>query len=52
MDDRISTAEAARRLKVSPHRVQELIKSGALQAEKVSGVWLVDGASVAKRLTA
>lgn len=46
----ISTEEAAARLGISRRRVQELIKSGALQAEKVSRVWLVDESSVDSRL--
>lgn len=46
----ISTEEAAARLGIGKRRVQELIKRGALQAEKVSGVWLVDESSVDLRL--
>ena len=46
----ISTEEAAVRLGVSRRRVQELIKSGVLHAEKVSRVWLVDESSVDLRL--
>ena len=50
MDSRISTSEAAKRLGVSVRRVQGLVKEGALEAEKVSGIWLVDEASVADRM--
>lgn len=46
----ISTEEAARRLDVSQRRVQELVRTGALKAQKVSRVWLVDEESVALRL--
>ena len=49
MGNRISTAEAARRLSVSVRRVQELVKSGMLDAEKVSGVWLVEEEAVERR---
>ena len=45
----ISTAEAARRLGVSIRRIQALVNSGQLGAEKVSGVWLVDEESVDRR---
>lgn len=46
----ISTEEAAARLGISRRRVQDLIKNGALKAEKVSRVWLVDEFSVDSRL--
>ena len=49
MGNRISTAEAARRLSVSVRRIQELVKSGALEAEKISGVWLIDEEAVEQR---
>ena len=44
-----STSEAAELLGVSPRRVLALIASGDLQAEKRSGVWLLDEASVERR---
>ena len=50
MASRISTAEAAARLGVSVRRVQSLISAGQLEAQKVSGVWLVDEESVNKRM--
>ncbi len=46
----ISTQEAAERLSVSKSRVLELIKNNQLKAEKVSGIWLVDEASVNTRV--
>lgn len=46
----ITTSEAAHRLSVSRSRVLELIKTGQLQADKLSGVWLVDEDSVDERL--
>lgn len=49
MSATISSKEAARRLGVSPRRVQELIKTGQLKARKLSGVWLVDEESVVQR---
>ena len=45
----ITTEESARLLGVSRSRVLELIKSGQLKAEKMSGVWLVDEESVIER---
>ena len=45
----ITTSEAAARLSVSRSRVLELIKNGQLDAEKHSGVWFVDEASVDER---
>jgi len=50
MADFISSSEAARRLGVTVRRVQELVKSGQLEAKKVSGVWLVDPSSVELRM--
>lgn len=38
----ISTAEAARRLKVSPSRVRAMIKAKRLKAMKVGHEWLID----------
>ena len=49
MLDLLSVPAAAEELSVHPSRVRALISSGALAAEKVSGVWLVDRASVAGR---
>jgi len=45
----VSAAAAADELGVHPSRVRALIASGALEAEKVGGVWLVDRASLAGR---
>ena len=50
MGDFISTSETARRLGVTVRRVQELVGSGQLEAEKVSGVWLVSSDSVEHRM--
>ena len=49
MSDLLSVPAAADQLSVHPSRVRALIASGALDAEKVGGVWLVDRASVAGR---
>ena len=38
----LTTKEAAELLDITPRRVQELIKNGALEARKASGVWLID----------
>lgn len=46
----LTTKEAAELLGITPRRVQELIKNGALTARKASGVWLIDKASVDTRL--
>lgn len=46
----LTTKEAAELLGITPRRVQELIKNGALTARKASGVWLVDKDSVDTRL--
>ena len=46
----LTTKEAAKLLGITPRRVQELIKTGALKARKASGVWLVDKGSVDERL--
>ena len=37
----LTTKEAAELLDITPRRVQELIKNGALEARKASGVWPV-----------
>lgn len=44
--------EAAGALGVSVSRVQQLIKSGALDAKKAGGTWLIDSASLEARATA
>ena len=49
MLDLLPVSAAADELSVHPSRVRALIASGALAAEKVGGVWLVDRASVAGR---
>ena len=46
----LTTKEAAELLGITPRRVQELIKNGALEARKASGVWLIDKDSVDTRL--
>jgi excisionase family DNA binding protein len=49
----IGTAEAARRLGVSPNRVRALISSGRLKATRVGREWLVnpqDLVAVKKRI--
>ena len=38
----ISTAEAARRLNVTPSRVRKMIKAKRLKAMKVGHEWLID----------
>ncbi|MGD0455124.1 MAG: helix-turn-helix domain-containing protein [Solirubrobacteraceae bacterium] len=49
MVDLMPVSAVADELSVHPSRVRALIASGALAAEKVGGVWLVDRASVAGR---
>lgn len=49
MVDLLPVSAAADELSVHPSRVRALIASGALAAEKVGGVWLVDPASIAGR---
>lgn len=49
MRDLLPVSAAAHELDVHPSRVRALIASGALAAEKVGGVWLVDRASLATR---
>ena len=46
----LTTKKAAELLDITPRRVQELIKNGALEARKASGVWLIDKDSVDTRL--
>ena len=46
----ITTKEAATRLGVSQRRVQELIRTGALKAQKISHFWLVNEESIEERL--
>ena len=48
----ITTQEAAERLSISRNRVLDLIKAGQLRAEKISGVWFIDEASVETRAAA
>lgn len=48
----LSTAEAARRLGVSPRRVRALVESGELAAERVGRAWAIDEASVQARAEA
>lgn len=49
MIDALSVSAAAGELNLNPARVRALIASGALSAEKIGGVWLIDRASVARR---
>ncbi len=49
MNPPLSVVAAAEALGVVPSRVRALIASGALAAEKVGGVWLVDPAGVSGR---
>lgn len=46
----MTTSQAAAILGVSARRIQELVKTNELKAEKASGVWLIDEASVYNRL--
>lgn len=46
----LTAKEAAGRLGISVPRVYQLIESGKLEAEKIGTLWLVDDASVARRL--
>lgn len=45
----MTTAEAAQALKVSRARVLQLIRTGALPAEKAGGTWLLDSDAVEER---
>ncbi len=47
----VTVAEASSILGVSVGRVHQLIRSGALDAEKVGGIWLVDRNSIETRLS-
>ncbi|PSL08155.1 excisionase family DNA binding protein [Haloactinopolyspora alba] len=47
--DWIGVSEAARVLGVSETRVRKLLRQGALRGRRVSGVWLLDPASVEQR---
>ncbi len=49
MLDLLPVSAAADELSVHPSRVRALIASGALAAQKVGGVWLVDRGSIAGR---
>lgn len=46
----VTVKEAAAQLGVSVGRVHQLIKSGALSAEKMGSQWVIDGRDVAERL--
>jgi excisionase family DNA binding protein len=46
---RVSVAEAATRLAVSPQRIRAMIQAGQLEASKVGDVWLVSLESIARR---
>ena len=45
----LTTKQAADRLGVSERRIQALVKSGVLEARKLSGVWAISEASVEHR---
>jgi hypothetical protein len=45
----IGVGEAARRLGRSEARVRQLLRSGALSGERMSGVWLVDATAIRER---
>src|SRR6202011_4256903 len=49
MPDLLPVSAAAHELGLHPSRIRALIVSGALAAEKVGGIWLVDRAAVAAR---
>lgn len=42
----IGTAEAARRLGITPNGVRDLVRRGRLEVRRAGGRWLVDAASV------
>jgi excisionase family DNA binding protein len=44
----LTTAQAAKRLKITPRRVQALIGSGRLPASKFGHVWMIAPADLAK----
>lgn len=46
----LTTKQAAAMLGITPRRAQDLVKTGKLKADKVSGVWLIDEDSVNARL--
>ena len=46
----LTVGEAAEELGVSASRVYQLIRSGALEAERIGRTWLVDDASVSARV--
>ena len=48
----LTVAEAAKALNISKVRVLQLIKNGALSAEKIGNSWLVDSRSVQSRVSA
>jgi excisionase family DNA binding protein len=45
----MTVAEAAARLGVDTSRVRQLVRAGEIVGERVGGVWLLDGADVARR---
>lgn len=49
MKDRITTAEASKRLGVTTTRVRAMLKAGILAGEPFGRDWMIDAASVAKR---
>lgn len=46
----LTTKQAAAMLGITPRRTQDLVKTGKLKANKISGVWLIDEDSVNARL--
>lgn len=47
----ITTKQAAARLDISVRRIQALVASGQLEAQKIGRDWLIDPVSVNRRLT-
>jgi excisionase family DNA binding protein len=49
MHSLLSVSAAAKELGVNSSRVRAMISSGALEAEKIGGIWLIEQASIAGR---
>ena len=41
LDEYVTAEEAAQMLRYNPESVRRLVRSGKLQADKMSGVWLI-----------
>jgi hypothetical protein len=50
MSDLLSVFDAAEALRLDPSRVRALAAAGGLSARKIGGVWLIDRASVDRRI--